>query len=112
MDPASHLEINQKWRFFRKVNNLKGVFSVRSPKYMAKCHHSDWDFNETQYTGLFHPNNKVVNVKILNFEKFSRYAPLNSDQNFSIFAITFLKIIEKLHVYSDITSETYALSCG
>ena len=85
-----------------------GVFSVRSPKKRAKCHHPDWDFNETQYTGLFHPKNKLVNVKISNFENFSKYGPPNSDQIFSILAIIFFLIIKKLHMYSDITSENYA----
>ena len=42
---------------------------------MANSHHSDWDFNETQYTGVFHPKNKMVNVKVSNIENFSKYAP-------------------------------------
>ena len=79
---------------------------------MANPHHSDWDFNETQYTGLFHPKNKLVSVKFSNFENFPKYAPPKCDQKFSILAITFLKMIENLHMYSDITSEKDALSCG
>ena len=85
---------------------------MRSPKKMANPHHSDWDFNETQYTGLFHPKDKLVSVKKSKIENFLKYAPPKSDQIFSILAITFFKIIEKLHMYSDITSENDALSCG
>ena len=51
-------------------------------------HHSDWDFNETQCIGLFHPKNKLVSVKIPYAKNFAKKPPLKSEQTFSILAIT------------------------
>ena len=75
-------------------------------------HHSDWDFNETQCIGLFHPKNKLVSVKIPYAKNFAKKPPLKSEQTFSILAITWSWNIENIHMYSDITLEKDALSCG
>ena len=75
-------------------------------------HHSDWDFNETQCIGLFHPKNKLVSVKNPYAKNLAKKSPLKSDRKFSIWAITWSWNIENIHMYSDITLEKDAISCG
>ena len=90
----------------------RGEFSVRSPKKLKKQHHSDSDFNEIRYIGLFFPKNKLVKVKKLYSQNFSKYDPLKSDGGISRLAITWLRIIENIHMHSDFSLEKDALSCG
>ena len=75
-------------------------------------HHSDWDFNVIQYIGLFSPKNKLGKVKKLYSQNFSKYDPLKSEGGTSRLAITFLLIIENIHMHSDFSLEKDALSCG
>ena len=63
-----------------------GYFSVRSPSHP---HHPDWDFDETQYIGLFHPKNKLVSVKFSKFENFPKYAPPEKGPKFFDFGYNF-----------------------
>ena len=75
-------------------------------------HRSDWDFNVIQYIGLFSPKNKLGKVKKLYSQNFSKYDPLKSEGGTSRLAITFLLIIENIHMHSDFSLEKDALSCG
>ena len=95
-----------------------GIFSLRYTKWGILCemsqvrHHSDWDFNVIQYIGLFSPKNKLGKVKKLYSQNFSKYDPLKSEGGTSRLAITFLLIIENIHMHSDFSLEKDALSCG
>ena len=37
-----------------------GSFSDKSAQKSEKCHHTDWDFVDIWYIGLFCPTNKLV----------------------------------------------------
>ena len=96
------------------------IFSknLRFSKWVILCemyqawHHSDLDFNVIQYIGLFSPKNKLGKVKKLYSQNFSKYDPLKSEGGTSRLAITFLLIIEKIHMHSDFSLEKDALYCG
>ena len=75
-------------------------------------HHSDLDINEIRYIGLFFPKNKLGKVKKLYSQNFSKYDPLKSEGVTLRLAITFLLIIENIHMHSDFSLEKDALSCG
>ena len=75
-------------------------------------HHSDLDFNEIRFIGLFSPKNKLGKIKNLYSQNFSKYDPLKSEGGTSRLAITFLLIIENIHMHSDFSLEKDALSCG
>ena len=74
--------------------------------------HSDLDFDEIQYIGLFSSKNKLGKVKTLYSQNFTKYDPLKSEGWTSRLAITFLLIIENIHMHSDFSLEKDALSCG
>ena len=78
----------------------------------TKWNHSDLDFVEIRYIGLFSPKNKLGKVKKLYSQNFSKYDPLKSEGGTSRLAITFLLIIENIHMHSDFSLEKDALSCG
>ena len=87
------------------------IWVILCEMYQA-WHHSDLDFNVIQYIGLFYPTNKLDKVKKLYSQNFSKYDPLKSEGGTSRLAITFLQIIENIHIHSDFSLEKDALSCG
>ena len=78
----------------------------------TEWNHPDLDFDEIRYIGLFSPKNKLGKVKKLYSQNFSKYDPLKSEGGTSRLAITFLLIIENIHMHSDFSLEKDALSCG
>ena len=87
------------------------IWVILCEMYQA-WHHSDLDFNVIQNIGLFYPTNKLGKVKKLYSQNFSKYDPLKSEGGTSRLAITFLLIIEKIHMHSDFSLEKDALYCG
>ena len=79
---------------------------------MEKSHHSDSDFNNIWYIGLFQPIMKLVKAKNLYTQNFSKYDPPKSEGEISRFVITWLWIIENMHMHSDFSLEKAALSRG
>ena len=60
--------------------------------------HPDSDLSVIHYIGLFCPKKKLVKVKKLNSQNFSKYAPLKSDRGVSSFVIIWIRIIENKHM--------------
>merc|ERR1712055_817094 len=61
-------------------------------------HHPDSDLRIIHHIGLFCPKKKLVKVKKLPSQNFSKYAPLKSDRGVSSFVIIWIRIIKNKHM--------------